>query len=344
MAGVALAMGLAGEAGAAGPPTVAAPPNLLPEVPPDPAGSPVVREPSAPAAGKGPAASGKPPSLLAPLPTPPAAAAEAYELRRAQDGSGDLLYRAPGFDARIYRDGSVRFTDRHMSFRFLPWLPYRTNARTPTIQSLLRGALDKTAPASRTATGPGAPNGPNGAAGAVRAYDPAPVYVPAMSPFRPDPNEGCRYPKPCFFDAPVLLLSVAGTFDVTDELMRLGGQDPYRYEKARFMKGTGELRSRLAARAHADDLRDASDQLPRHLEEIAANPELTPGERRATIEALGREMDPATPEGRKARAVIDAFLRARFSAVPAARSAGRSVPVSPAARPTSGSAPRPVAP
>ena len=342
-------MGLAGEAGAAEPPRVAAPPNLLPAVPPDPAGSPVVREPPAPAAARGgAAASGKAPSLLAPLPTPPAAAAEAYELRRAQDGSGDLLYRAPGFDARIYRDGSVHFTDRHVAFRFLPWLPYRTNARTPTIQSLLRGALERSAPASRQATGAGGPNGPNGAAGAMRAYDPVPVYVPAISPFRPDPNEGCRYPKPCFFDAPVLLLSVAGNFDVTDELMRFGGQDPYRYEKARFMKGTGELRSRLAARAHADDLRDASDQLPRHLEEIAANPELSPAERRATIEALGLEMDPATAEGRKARAVIDAFLRARFSAVPAAgspgRSPGRSVPASPPARPTSGPAPRPVAP
>jgi hypothetical protein len=159
-----------------------------------------------------------------------------------------------------------------------------------------------------------------------------------MSPFRPDPSEGCRYPKPCFFDAPVVVLSVAGTFDLTDELMRLGGQDPYRYEKARFMKGTGELRSRLAARAHADDLREASDQLPRHLEAIAGDPNLTPAERRATIEALGGEMDATTPEGRKARALIDAFVRARFSAAPAAGSAR------PPARPTSSPSAAPAAP
>jgi len=333
--GLALAVGLGSEALAEAP-SVAAPPNLLPAQPPDPGGSAVVAEPPAGKGASPKAGAGSAPSLLAPLPTPPPAAAEAYELRRAQDGSGDLLYRALWFDARIHRDGSVRFTDRHFSFRFLPWLPYRTNARTPTIQSLLRGALDKTAPGPGAATGA---SGPNGAAGATRAYDPAPAYVPAISPFRPDPNEGCRYPKPCFFDAPVLLVSVAGTFDVTDELIRFAGQDPYRYEKARFMKGTGELRSRLAARAHADDLREASDQLPRHLEDIAANPELTTAERRATIEALGREMDSATPEGRKARAVIDAFLRARFSAAPAA---GPAAP--PPVRPTSSPPARPVAP
>jgi len=337
--------GVAKEAGAADPSAVAAAPNLLPavppdpgvSVPPDPGASAVVADPAAPGR-KGVAAPAKPPSLLAPLPAPPPAQAEAYELRRADDGSGDLLYRAPGFDARIHRDGSVRFTDRHVSLNFLPWLPYRTNAGTPTLQSILSGVLLKPAPVV------GGARGSNGVAGTtnggIRAYAPPPAYVPAISPFRPDPNEGCRYPKPCFFDASVVLLSVAGTFDLTDELMRLGGQDPYRYEKARFMKGTGELRSRLAARAHADDLRAASDQLPRHLEDIAGDRNLTPAERRATIEALGLEMDATTPEGRKARALIDAFVRARFSATPAASPS----PGAPSARPASSSSARPSGP
>ena len=315
-----------GEVRGADPTSAAGAPNLLPAVPPDPGGSAVVKDP---APARAPAAPAKAPSLLAPLPAPPAAPAEAYELRRADDGSGDLLYRAPGFDARIHRDGSVRFSDRHFSFKFLPWLPYQTNAGTPTLQSLLRGVIAQPPPGSRTA----APARPG-----VRSYDPTPAYAPAISPFRPDPNESCRYPRACFFDAAVVLLSVAGNFDLTDELMRLGGQDPYRYEKARFMRGTGELRSRLAARAHADDLREASDQLPKHLEDIAGDPNLTPAERRATIEALGREMDATTPEGRKARALIDGFVRTRFSAAPAAGSAP------PPVRPTSSPAARPAGP
>ena len=333
--GLAVASGVVVGGEARGAEPVVGAPNLLPAVPPDPGGTAVVKEPAPTTRAPAPA---KPPSLLAPLPGPPAKPAEAYELRRAEDGSGDLLYRAPGFDARIYRDGSVHFTDRHFSFKFFPWMPYRTSSRTPTLQSFLRDKFGQQSAGGGAASGSTAPAGAPG--WALRDYGPAPAYAPAMSPFRPDPNEGCRYPKPCFFDAPVVLLSVAGTFDLTDELMRFGGQDPYRYEKARFMKGTAELRSRRAAHAHADDLREASDQLPRRLEEIAANPDLTPPERRATIEALGREMDGATPEGRKARALIDAFVRERFSAAPAARPSPAASPGQPASRPAA----RPAAP
>src|SRR4051812_22459063 len=191
--------GVAREAGAEEPPSVAAPPNLLPAVPPDPGASAVVADPPAPAARKAAAAPAKAPSLLAPLPSPPAAQAEAYELRRAGGGAGGLFFWGPGLDAGIYPGGSGGLPAPPPSPRFFPWLPYRTNAGTPTLQSLLRGALLAPAP------GPGGGRGSKGVAGAtsggIRAYDPAPPYVPAISPFRPDPNEGCRYPKPCFFDA-----------------------------------------------------------------------------------------------------------------------------------------------
>src|SRR5438552_6979602 len=91
---------------------------VVPAVPPAVTGQnavpvdPVVPPAGGAAAGK-PAAPPKPLSLLAPLAPPPVAPAESYELRRADDGSGDLLYRAPGFDARIHPDGRVRFIDRH---------------------------------------------------------------------------------------------------------------------------------------------------------------------------------------------------------------------------------------
>ena len=47
-----------------------------------------------------------------------------YRLRRASDGSGDLVYEASGFYARVARDGAVRFRDRHVTnLQLLPFLP-----------------------------------------------------------------------------------------------------------------------------------------------------------------------------------------------------------------------------
>jgi hypothetical protein len=272
-------------------------------------------DPAVPAAAQGarepaprkPAVQAKPPSLLAPLPSPPVAPAETYELRRADDGSGDLLYRAPGFDARIHPDGSVRFIDRHIGLTFFPFLPYRTKARGPTIESLLRGALLGKTRAQGSPTGP-----------AVNPEEQPASLAPRITPYRPDPNEGCRYPAPCFFESRVFVI-VAGTFDITDEMMRVFGQDPYRYEKARFMKGTEAMRVGFAARAHADDLRRASAQLRPRLEEIAADDQRTMAERRAIIEALASEMDVTTAAGKQARAVIEDFLRTHFGSREATR-------------------------
>lgn len=282
---------------------------VVPAVPPTVTGlNPVPVDPAVPAAGGAAgkrAAPPKPLSLLAPLAPPPVAPAESYELRRADDGSGDLLYRAPGFDARIHPDGRVRFIDRHIGLMFLPFLPYRTNTRGPTLESVLRGALL----GNKAQQGAAGPRGPAG-----RAVDPAnqpASLAPRITPYRPDPNEGCRYPAPCFVDAPVFMVA-AGTFDITDELMRVFGQDPYRYEKARFMKGTEAMRVRFAARAHADDLRSASAQLLPSLQEIAADQQRTEAERRAIIEALASEVDVTTADGRRVRAIIDDFVRTRF--------------------------------
>jgi hypothetical protein len=283
--------------------------NALPLL--DPA-EPAARGVGDPAPRK-PAAPPKPPSLLAPLAPPPTAPAESYELRRADDGSGDLLYRAPGFDARIHPDGRVRFIDRHIGLMLFPFLPYRTNARGPTLESVLRGALlgkaaNKAGPVGAGRAGP--------AGSALDPLSQPASLAPRITPYRPDPNEGCRYPAPCFYDAPVFVIA-AGTFDVTDEVMRLFGQDPYRYEKARFMKGTERMRVGFAARAQADDLRRASAQLRPRLEEIAADEQRTMAERRAIVEALANEMDVSTADGRQARATIDAFLRTRFGSGPA---------------------------
>jgi hypothetical protein len=249
----------------------------------------------------------KPFSLLAPLPgerTPPRE--NEYELRRADDGSGDLVYGASSFEGRIHRDGSVTFRDKSVTISLLPaWFPLRTGVRGPTVQGLFRNIL-----IGQTTNPTGTPHPARSAA------DDAPAdlraVIPGVTPYRPDPREACRYPQACFFTADLFALSATGTFDLTDALMRMNGKDPYRVEKARFLTQTSELRVRLAARAHGDDVRNATVSLHAELESIATNQRLTQAEKRAIINGLAAELDAATDEGRQARVQIEAFVRQRL--------------------------------
>jgi len=238
-------------------------------------------------------------SLLAPVAAQrPGDPSADYELRRAKDGTGDLLYDAAGFAARVARDGSVTFRDKHLSLALSllqPRLRRPGTLAVPSLESVLRGNGDKHQPTP------------------VSAEEQAALYgsrlpIPTVTPYRPDPREACQYPQACFFNARVLLLSVTGHFDLTDELMRFAGQDPYRYAKARFLAATRELRIRMASRAHADDLRASESELPARLAEIACDGRLSTFEKRAIIEGLRAELDTSTADGRATDARIGGFL------------------------------------
>jgi hypothetical protein len=241
------------------------------------------------------------PSLLAPFKNPvKAPAQEEYELRRAKDGSRDLLYDASTFTARVARDGSVVFRDKGFGVSLLPLLfrprTYRPPVMgVPSLMSVLGhgGGHNRVPPelSDESATNYGSR-----------------LPLPTMSPFRPDPREACQYPRPCFFDAAVTIVNVTGTFDLTDDLIRFAGQDPYRYAKARFLAATRELRVRLAARAHADDLRDSAAELPSRLQTIRCDDRMSLADRRAILLGLRSELEAASPEGRTAAARIDAAL------------------------------------
>jgi hypothetical protein len=266
------------------------------------------------AAADGGAPSGTPapatamPSLILPPKKPAPPADRTYELRRAKDGSGDLVYEAPGFTARIARDGTARFIDRHFRL-FGPWTqlaPAPPPRGQASLQDLLVAALGSKAPHRSQ----------------PQAADPLPgpvPLVPTMTPYRPDPREVCTYPRPCFFQAVVVLVGVGGSFDLTDELMRLAGQDPYRVEKAHFLAATSPLRGGLAARALAENVRRATSELPAKLEEIACDADRSVRERRATIEALRDEMAGDSPAARAAAATISYFLETRFDGERAVR-------------------------
>ena len=138
--------------------------------------------------------------------------------------------------------------------------------------------------------------------------------MPRTSPYRPDPSEACYYPMDCYFQAAVVLVGVGGTFDLTDELIRLSGQDPYRRDKARFLAATRDLRGGLSARAVAGDVRRASAALSERLRSIACDDSRSVAERRAFVEALRKEMDGDSDDARAAVQTITRFVTERFDA------------------------------
>ncbi|HEY1584176.1 MAG TPA: hypothetical protein VGH63_00740, partial [Polyangia bacterium] len=109
---------------------------------------------------------------------------------------------------------------------------------------------------------------------------------------------------------------LSGGFDLTDLAMRGHHQDPYRYEKEKFMDNTSKLRTELTTRARRDRLESSLAALPGHLEEVWADLNRSARERRGILYAMWREASGSDDEvgaaGKKARAIIEAFIRDRL--------------------------------
>jgi hypothetical protein len=109
---------------------------------------------------------------------------------------------------------------------------------------------------------------------------------------------------------------LSGGFDLTDIAMRGKKQDPYRYEKEKFMELTAKLRGELQTRARRDRLENSLAVLPEHLAEVWRDTSRTARERRNAIYYLWRDAagtdDEVGQAGRKARATIESFIRARL--------------------------------
>ncbi len=212
----------------------------------------------------------------------------AYGLRRAGDG---FVYETSRFEARVARDGVVSFRDKHGSldilsipFLFKP-LPYR---KGPTLESILRGHFDKR-----------------------RRPPPEPEPEPDPPPRKIDWNYICPPGSTCHMQPEPMLVEVRGTFDLTDEIMRAYGQDPYAREKARFLSATFEFRIRMAIAARKADMKSALERLPERLDELWGDERYTPRERRRILYELWYETE-RTPEGDQAARSIDEFIRRRL--------------------------------
>jgi hypothetical protein len=114
-----------------------------------------------------------------------------------------------------------------------------------------------------------------------------------------------------------LLIFMSGHFDITDAIMRAHGEDPYRYEKARFMDATRDERAGMALRDRTDRLHDAVRRMPAYLDDVWGHTAWSAAERRAALYALWAEVaeDGAAEvvtTGRMVRATIVTFVRRRL--------------------------------
>lgn len=259
-----------------------------------------------PVRGDKPVGPPSPPQLIPPIKGGTTAPPDrTYKLERARDGSGELLYRGSAFTAHVARDGSTSFDEASVSvskkWSLFPFAPIATPTSRPSLQRVITDLLNKRKPPRNVEPQPW----PNG-------QPPQTIMpIPGANPYVADPSEACQYPRACAFQ-PLLVVGPAGNADLTDELMRMNGQDPYRQEKALFLAATRELRFGMAVRAAAEDIRAARAELPARLLSIACDPSRSPHERRAIIEALRQEMDGNKPAAREAAATITRFLASFF--------------------------------
>jgi hypothetical protein len=182
--------------------------------------------------------------------------------------------------------------------------------------------------AAAPGAGAGDPAGGSGSGAGAGAGDPLTGRLPPPPrgeawPLRRDGHGGLVYRDDRFTarvapDGSVRFEDRHGSFDprtlsfgcdLNDEIMRLRGEDPYAYEKRKFLAAAWERRLRMRARADQRHLAAALKELPQRLATIWRDSRRPPAERRRLLFLLWEECDPATAAGRAARSVIEGFVR-----------------------------------
>jgi hypothetical protein len=211
-----------------------------------------------------------------------------YQLRRA---GGGYVYEERAFQARVARDGVVTFHDRRAFFDHVGLVrkPAPPTGESGSLQEIFFGHASK------------------------RPQPVAPLEPLPRSPAqRLEPSEVCPVNSSCYALPDGLVVGSAGvTMDLTDEIMRALGQDPYRAEKARFLAATFEVRIKLAVAARWEAIRKSLVQLPDALADLWGDTRYSARERRRVLFELWCETD-STPEGVRAANAIQTFIQRRL--------------------------------
>jgi hypothetical protein len=242
------------------------------------------------------AGTGKPRLDLVPRPSSARSDERQYELR-PQPGGG-YRYEDGRFTAVVAPDGHVTFDDKRLPTKVykLPFLPDPHPEGTPTLEGAFKGLLGRhQAPPPELQ---------------VRR----PPEIPAPPPIDQGPETWRdRERNRAFRQGALPLVLVKGKGDITDEYYRLMGEDPYRYEKARFLSATFEMRVAMAAKALVHDLRRSLHALPDRLDGIWTDRSQPPAAHRRIFCALWAELSNDDKSVEAARVILT-FVRTRLPA------------------------------
>jgi hypothetical protein len=106
---------------------------------------------------------------------------------------------------------------------------------------------------------------------------------------------------------------LSGGFDVTDWIMKGKKQDPYRYEKEKFLKYTQKKRDELSRKAHEADMENSLAQLPFTCDDIWRQRGRAASQRRKALYELWRDVEDNDAGGR-AREMIVEYVRQHLPA------------------------------
>jgi hypothetical protein len=211
-----------------------------------------------------------------------------YPLRRYGKG---YFFENSKFEAQVSHDGIVTFKDKHVSLSSFPFSKLGKSRNTLPSRDDVRSARDPSA--NR------------------RTPWIDPVKDAPMSTREMDQELICPPNSSCYAQRLTNPVSVTGSFDLTDEIMRALGQDPYALDKAHFLSATFEFRIKLAIEARKEYMRKALDKLPERLEELWGDHRYTARERRRILYELWFETD-ITPEAGRVVRMIENFIRRRL--------------------------------
>jgi hypothetical protein len=211
----------------------------------------------------------------------PATPPRVYRLRERDDRRYE--YESPAFAAVIDRDGAVVFADHHgLASLALFVMPTALPEGTPTLEGSVRELLGrKRRKADLLAL--------------QRTLPPGGALLEICE------GIGCRSPY-------ALMTALGGSFDISDEILRSLGDDPYAAEKARFLAATSAWRLERARTYRVHSARAALADLDGQLARLWADSSFVASERRRLLFDLWLEMD-ASPEGKRGAALIEAFIR-----------------------------------
>jgi hypothetical protein len=274
--------------------TIAVEPTPTPAPAPAPTPAPAAAPAPAPAAAPAPAPAAAPAAAPAPAPAPAASSASSAQAAPTSDNRPVPLPAG-------------------LALRGLP---------TPIADRATANGL-----AARKSQAAGRSGVAGGDAGdPITGHVPEPVRE--AYPLRPDKKGGLVYSDIRFtariardggvtFDdrsANYDTRQAAVVFDLNDMIMRARGEDPYSYEKRKFLAATWDRRTRMRVAADAERLRTALHRLPEHLEAIWRDARRSAADRRRVLYLLWAECDARSPGGAQARATIEGFVRRRLPA------------------------------